>query len=174
LLRAQEKFYAARLYRNGYSNMRPLIAAIVLVLPSAHAAEQGRDMPAQFVANRVFIVPQTIDGESIRFYSDTGGATFIGAQAAQRLHLTTQSIASNTADNKNAPPQMTATLPKYKQGFDIPLLDNEGRIKVAPAVEGAIGGDAFQQHFVMTIDYPNAVAYFRTKDCKPAKPKSAP
>jgi hypothetical protein len=33
-------------------------------------------------------------------------------------------------------------------------------------VEGAIGGDAFR-HFVMTIDYPNAVAYFRcAKDCK--------
>jgi hypothetical protein len=38
-------------------------------------------------------------------------------------------------------------------------------------IDGALGGDAFA-HFVMTIDYPNAVAYFRcAKDCKTAKPK---
>lgn len=35
-------------------------------------------------------------------------------------------------------------------------------------VEGAIGGNAFR-HFVMTVDYPNAVAYFRCMvDCEPA------
>ena len=31
-------------------------------------------------------------------------------------------------------------------------------------VEGAVGGNAFR-HFVMTVDYPNAVAYFRCPGC---------
>ena len=33
-------------------------------------------------------------------------------------------------------------------------------------VEGAIGGNALR-HFVMTVDYPRATAYFRcVKDCR--------
>jgi len=56
--------------------MRLFIAAAALLFSTAHAADEARDMPAQFVANRVFIVPQTAQGESIRFYSDTGGAAY--------------------------------------------------------------------------------------------------
>lgn len=44
-------------------------------------------------------------------------------------------------------------------------------------VEGAVGGNVFR-HFVMTVDYPNAVAYFRcVVDCKAAgapTPQPAP
>lgn len=37
-------------------------------------------------------------------------------------------------------------------------------------VEGAVGGNAFS-HFVMTVDYPNARAYFRcVVDCRPPVP----
>jgi hypothetical protein len=40
-------------------------------------------------------------------------------------------------------------------------------------VEGAIGGNALS-HFVMTVDYPGAAAYFRcAQDCK-ARPRRAP
>lgn len=40
-------------------------------------------------------------------------------------------------------------------------------------VEGAVGGNVFR-HFVMTVDYPGAVAYFRCAvDCRPA-PRPAP
>ena len=57
--------------------MRLFIAATALVFSAAHAADEGHDIPAQFVANRVYVIPRTADGESIRFYSDTGGGTFI-------------------------------------------------------------------------------------------------
>jgi hypothetical protein len=43
------------------------------------------------------------------------------------------------------------------------------------APEGAVGGNVFR-HFVMTIDYPRATAYFRcVRGCKPAAtPPPAP
>ena len=38
-------------------------------------------------------------------------------------------------------------------------------------VEGALGGNALG-HFVLALDYPKAVAYFRcVRDCKPAPRK---
>ena len=41
-------------------------------------------------------------------------------------------------------------------------------------VEGAVGGNAFR-HFVMTVDYPNAVAYFRCPvDCEPGAAGQSP
>ena len=41
-------------------------------------------------------------------------------------------------------------------------------------VEGAIGGNALR-HFVMTVDYPGAAAYFRcVEGCRPIKPRPAP
>lgn len=41
-------------------------------------------------------------------------------------------------------------------------------------VEGAIGGNALR-HFVMTVDYPGAAAYFRcVVDCRPVTPRPAP
>lgn len=36
-------------------------------------------------------------------------------------------------------------------------------------VDGALGGNAFR-HFVMTVDYPGAAAYFRCATCKKAPP----
>src|SRR5690606_32623407 len=40
-------------------------------------------------------------------------------------------------------------------------------------VEGAMGGNAFR-HFVMTVDYPGAVAYFRcVVDCSVARPTAS-
>ncbi|GGD35666.1 hypothetical protein [Pseudoxanthomonas indica] len=36
-------------------------------------------------------------------------------------------------------------------------------------VDGALGGNAFR-HFVMTVDYPGAAAYFRCANCKRAPP----
>ena len=41
-------------------------------------------------------------------------------------------------------------------------------------VEGAIGGNALR-HFVMTVDYPGAAAYFRCiEGCGPIRPRPAP
>jgi len=41
-------------------------------------------------------------------------------------------------------------------------------------VEGAIGGNALR-HFVMTVDYPGATAYFRCiEGCSPVRPRPAP
>lgn len=40
-------------------------------------------------------------------------------------------------------------------------------------VEGAVGGNAFR-HFVMTVDYPNAVAYFRCPGCNAAAVADGP
>jgi hypothetical protein len=160
--------------------MRLFVATTVLVFSAAHAAEQGREIPAQFIADRVFVVPQTATGESIRFYSDTGGATFIGEDAAKRLRLATQTVGSDSADDKNAPQQTIATLPTFKKGFDIPLPDNEGKIRVAPAEliaknhldsEGMLGEAWFGGH-VWTWNYPAGT--LRMEDANfHADPKSA-
>lgn len=40
-------------------------------------------------------------------------------------------------------------------------------------VEGAVGGNAFR-HFVMTVDYPNAMAYFRCPGCDAPATGKAP
>lgn len=141
--------------------MRLFIAAAALVFSAANA-DEAHDIPAQFVANRVFVVPQTTDGASIRFYSDTGGGTFIGEPAAKRLKLTTENVGSDSADDKNAPPQMLAAMPKFKKGSEIPLPDNEGKMRVMPAdvvaknhleSDGMLGEAWFGGH-VWTWNYP--------------------
>ena len=142
--------------------MRLFIAATAVVFATAHAADAGHDIPAQFVANRVYVVPQTADGDSIRFYSDTGGGTFIAEPAVKRLKLATETLGSDSADDKNAPPQILATLPKFKKGSEIPLPDNEGKLRVMPAAiveknhlesDGMLG-EAWLGGHVWTWNYP--------------------
>jgi len=54
-----------------------------------------KSLPAQFVADRIFVVPKTLSGEKISFYTDTGGGwNAIRKSEAERLELKTQAQTS--------------------------------------------------------------------------------
>ncbi len=161
-----------------------VLALSLLSAASATAAEKTSEqsiaLPAQFVANRVFVVPITEKGEQIRFFTDSGGGLFITDQAVQRLHLPTETAASDSADAKDAPPALRATLPKFKTGFGIPLPpDTDGKIPVMPLAQApatardydAMLGQSWFGGHVWTWNYPAGTLRIEGARWKP-NPKS--
>lgn len=139
--------------------MLALLTAVPLIL-SAATKDAGYDLPAKFVANRVFVVPQTISGDTLELYTDSGGGIFLVSRAAERLKL---KITTEPSDDPSQPPAQFATLPEFKKGFSIPFPPaRKGKIPLlasekAPkfdTYDGMLGEAWFNGH-VMTWDYPN-------------------
>ena len=76
-------------------------------------------------------------------------------------------LSGATAASAQAPAPAQTTAPTVSHAAAIPGM-------CVVSVEGAIGGNALR-HFVMTVDYPGAAAYFRCiEGCKPIRPQPAP
>ena len=107
-------------------------------------AEGGRDLPAKFVANRVFLIVRTISGETVDFYTDSGGGTNLMCRStAQRLKLATAPFADE--DDELGKNIETTHLAAFARNAGIPVnADGDDRFLVHDCNErDAIFGNAF-------------------------------
>lgn len=145
-----------------------------------------------------------IDGESFDMLLDTGAFTQLQPAAKTEMHDDLPAIRATSFMSHGHVEQWHRTHPEWRvmekaetgtdaRMIEVPSMKIAG-IEIGPVwftersdddfhtfmsrmmdktVEGAIGGNALY-HFVMTVDYPNAVAYFRcTMDCT-VKPPPVP
>ena len=130
----------------------------------AAPAPPSQALPAEFEHDRVFVLPVTADGDTLRLFTDTGGSflSYLAASTAGRLGLETEIV---TQGDQSAP---LAEFPSFREGRSIPpipayagdpistLLD--GRVAVRPAPERAdydgMLGQLWHSGRVWTFDYP--------------------
>ncbi len=86
------------------------VLGAALVLLNLGRSVAGQVLPAEFVNDRIFVAPQTADGQKLRFYTDTGGGTFVLESAAKRLGLSIESSMDEDGELRLAalPPLMDA------------------------------------------------------------------
>jgi hypothetical protein len=149
-----------------------LFALSVSALANASAVA-GYDLPAQFIANRVYVAPVATDGKALRFYTDSGGGMFITEAAAKRLGLkSVQAAEAKEADGEQGHAQVR--LPQFKAGLGIPLPEG-GKIAVMPQQQAAQAhfvsdgmlGEAWLGGHVWTWDYPAGKFRFEGTGWKP-------
>ena len=68
--------------------------------------------PMVFSQSMIYATPTLPSGETLRFYTDSGGGTFIFSSVAERLGLLTQT-ATETDGNRTVP------FPRFRDGFMI-------------------------------------------------------
>lgn len=133
----------------------------VLPLLVFAAADAPHTLPTRFVADRVYVTPQTASGAMLSLYTDSGGGLFLTEQAVKRLQLTPKTLPA--ADGQ--PAQQSVTLPAFKPSASIPLpAEHGGALMVMPEAmqkghggafvgDGMLGEAWFGGH-VWTWDYP--------------------
>jgi hypothetical protein len=125
--------------RLAWCAMVPLLSACAATAPSA-----GRiAMPAEFRYDRVFVVPRTVSGETITFYTDSGGGwNAIGRSVVRRLALKTTD--TMVADDRSR--SDLVDMPVFAANRAIPAPDPRnamhGRLVVADD-EQLLGGEGF-------------------------------
>lgn len=138
-----------------------------------------------------------VDGQALPMLLDTGAMTVLSAEAHKKLadNLPTERATSMIADTifqawrRTHPEWRVIEQAQAGTGsamIEVPEVEIAGQ-RIGPVwftqrpdhnfhefmsgmmdarVEGAVGGNAFE-HFVMTVDYPRAAAYFRcARDCR--------
>jgi hypothetical protein len=134
------------------------LALSVMSITSAATPATGYDLPAQFIAGRVYVDPIATYGKALHFYTDTGGGLFLTESAAKRLDLKPVIVAKHGGE-ADGPQQVL--LPAFKPGSAIPLPDG-GKIAVMPQKvvsqqqfvgDGMLGEAWFGGH-VWTWNYP--------------------
>ncbi len=131
------------------------------------AAATATQLPAQFMADRVYVVPVTRRGERLRLYTDTGGGLFLKASAMARLHLTTRPVTNPAMLQEIGTGAREAQLPPFAAGQGIPAPSlSGGWLPVAPAAfdggqlpglsaDDGLLGQAWFAGRVWTWDYPH-------------------
>lgn len=144
-----------------------MFAAISLLFAASAAVTQ---VPAQFIADRVYVVPTTRSGQPLRLYTDSGGGLFLKQSAVERLHLRSRPLADGAYAVK---------LPPFAPGKGIPApLRNAGWLMVAPASmekgqlpglspDDGLLGQAWFAGRVWTWDYPGKRLLLDGKDWHP-------
>lgn len=126
------------------------------------AQERGKPLtlPARFDGHRIYVEPVTDAGQTIVFYTDTGGGLFVSQAAAERLGLASENVGGEGAEAFHV-----ASLPPFRAEASIPLPSSRaGRIPVyAPSpkeaasslmrFDGMLGQEWFAGR-VWTFDYP--------------------
>jgi hypothetical protein len=136
-----------------------MTTTLLLLLLATPAASGPTALPAKFDANLVRVMPETSDGKTITFYTDSGGGLFLTDAAVKRLGLETET----QKGEGDRPAMETVRLPALKPNALIPPpLENDGRIGVMPAemaakngfTEDGMLGEAWFGGRVWTWDYP--------------------
>jgi hypothetical protein len=135
-------------------------AALLAVAGAAGAGESPQPqppqpLPAEFVNDRVFVVPRLADGTRVRFYTDSGGGwNMVPAETAARLRL----VPGPDVDGEGGP-QPTAAFPAFAPGAAIPApvadpwLDNRLAVAAGRAsADGFLGSRWFAAR-VWAFDY---------------------
>ena len=98
---------------------------LLLLLNATPAATGPTALPAKFEADLVRVTPETRDGKTITFYTDSGGGLFLTDAAVKRLGLRTEA----QKGQGDQPAMDVVNLPAFKPGAAIPPpLANDGRI----------------------------------------------
>lgn len=144
---------------------------VLLHLALTAANPSGQVLPTSFEAGRVYVVPQLQDGTSLKFYTDSGGPTFILENIVSRLQLPTQAMPKEYGDNEKS-----AKLPAFKTGRGIPApLELDGQINIAHRSEthfdigDGMLGEAWFGGRIWTWDYPKHTLTLEASSWKPAK-----
>jgi hypothetical protein len=132
-----------------------------LVRPALAPGAPPAPMPAVYDEDRFFVQPVTSSGQTLTFYTDTGGGLFIYRDSAERFGLTITNGAEQGQE-----PFYVATLPTFRADATIPLPEwRKGRLPVLPRdskshgfsskihEDGMLGQEWFGEH-VWTFDYP--------------------
>ena len=144
-----------------------MTAAILRIALFLHAAAlvpgvgAPTAMPALCDGDRFFVQPVTSSGQTITFYTDTGGGLFIYRDSAERFGLKI----TNTAE-EGKEPFYAASLPTLRGDASIPFPEwRQGRLPVIARdakshefsstihEDGMLGQEWFAEH-VWTFDYP--------------------
>lgn len=150
---------------------------LFLSLQPLVATATATSMPTRFEADRVFVVPQTSSGQTLKLYTDSGGGLFIDERATQRLGLVAGPVPKTPAYSDMPPNAKLVKLPPFKHGHAIPApLENGGNLMVMPAEEAdknRFGGDgmlgeAWFGGRVWTWDYPGEHLILEGADWKPS------
>lgn len=144
--------------------MKIRYASALLTLPIA--AAQAADIPTRFEADRVFAVPVTTNGDTLRLYTDTGGGgNLLCRKAAQRLRLRLEPRPPNAEEAAELGPDLANTrMPPFAPAKRIPanadgddsllVYDCKGR----SGISASTGDGLLSQHWfagrVWTWDYP--------------------
>lgn len=147
------------------STLRALALAAVLA-PAAHAQTAAPvEIPARFVGNRVFVQAVTASGDTIDFFTDTGGGTaMLYPDAVARLGLAVDSL---RADGETTAVTDFPTLPAGS-AFPLPGGPFPGRLLIFPPTptihdgeDGMLGRVWFAER-AWTFDYPAGRLLLRT------------
>jgi hypothetical protein len=149
------------------------LALAALIAPALHAQAAPARIPAEFRGGRVFVHAATAAGDTLRFFTDTGGGTaMIHPDAVARLGL---SIDSVEADGEMA---AVVDFPALPPGSAFPLPGGfaAGRLLVFPPPpsihedeDGVLGRVWFADR-VWTFDYPAGVLLLRDAGDVPPAP----
>jgi len=137
-----------------------MLSVLPLLALALAAADAPRTLPTRFVADRVYVTPQTTTGATLSHYTDTGGGLFLTEQAVKRLGLATKDAPAENGQ----PAQQSVTMPAFTSGASIPPpAQNDGALFVMPEAmqktqggfdaDGMLGEAWFGGH-VWTWDYP--------------------
>lgn len=146
---------------------------LIASVAATDARSKPQVLPAQFVANRVYVTPTTTGGETLRFFTDSGGGLFIAEDAAKRLKLKSVPVANNHDTNAEKGPAQVL-MPQFKAGLGIPAPE-DGKIAVMPQEQvskahffddGMLGEPWFGGH-VWTWDYPQSKLTLQGSEWKP-------
>jgi len=118
-------------------------------------------MPVLYDGDRFFVQPVTSTGQTLTFYTDSGGGLFIYRDSAERFRL---KITNAAQEGKE--PFYVAALPTFRAKASIPVPEwRQGRLPVLPRdskshefsskirEDGMLGQEWFAEH-VWTFDYP--------------------
>ena len=135
------------------------VAALLLLLStptSAQPSEASRQMPAEFVANRVYVTAVTADSDSLRLITDTGGGRMfvLTRPALERLG---QSVTDTLSRDRRS--LLITSSPSFRPDGRVPsppsdraLLAPPRRAQLIGYDDGRLGQSWFGGH-IWTLDY---------------------
>ncbi len=149
----------------------------VLVLLNLSRSVAGQALAAEFVNDRIFVTTETKDGNKLRFYTDTGGGTFLLESTAKRLGLSIESTMEEDGELR------LAAFPPLKDALRIPgVMPFNGRIPVLQPspkepmplsdADGMLGQAWFRDR-VWTFDYLQGRLVLETGSLAAPPPNSA-
>lgn len=155
-----------------------MLALIISSAPRAEVTGRGYDLPAHFVAGRVFVEPKTASGKTLSFYTDSGGGdNLLCHDAAVRLGIASTPTSDPEAEQELGKHLAIAHLPVFEHGHGIPAnADGDDHLLVHDCTANPTGGDGFlsSRWFagrVWTWDYPRE--HLRIESAAWVPPKSA-
>lgn len=126
-----QQITASYLHNPSNSAMRSATLTLLICLLTVGSAwaqhpDRSQELPAHFVANRIYVRPVTTRGDTLRLFTDTGGGQILLKPTVERLKLPIR----DTAVVRGRPTPVT-TLPNFRSDATIPRV-SEDRVYVFP------------------------------------------